>query len=356
MKSIVSKHSKVHFGTKGYAEINKYIQNKNYSQIFIIVDSNTHRHCLSTFLSKTLINEQNLEIIEFPPGEEFKTIDTCHQIWLALSELEADRKSLVINLGGGVVTDLGGFVACTFKRGIEYINVPTSLLAMVDASVGGKTGIDLGSLKNLVGIIANSLMVLIDTDFLDSLPQEHMKSGLAEMLKHGLIANRDYWNKLKSLNELNWNDLEQLIFESIVIKNTIVTEDPKENGIRKSLNFGHTLGHAIESYQLESNNKTTLLHGEAIAIGMVLEAFLSYKLNNLDKSDLWEIKNHIASIYGPVTFNEIDISLICNLMRHDKKNSHGQIKFALLERLGEPKLDCIANPQAIKEAFTYYAS
>ena len=356
MNSIIFNESAVHFGANGYAQFNSHIQNCNYSRIFIIVDSNTHKYCLSKFLSKTVIDAQMLEIIEFSPGEAFKTIDTCHQIWLALSELEADRKSLIINLGGGVVTDLGGFVACTYKRGVDYINVPTSLLAMVDASVGGKTGIDLGSLKNLVGVIANGLMVLVDTDFLESLPQEHMKSGLAEMLKHGLIADKAYWNKLKSLNQLSWDDLEQLIFDSVKIKQGIVTEDPNEVGIRKSLNFGHTLGHAIESYQLESSTKTTLLHGEAIAIGMVLESYLSFKLNRLKEADLQDIKTHLNSIYTKVSFNEADIEKISDLMRHDKKNSHGQIKFALLDRLGAPKLDCITEVPLIKEAFDFYSA
>jgi 3-dehydroquinate synthase len=295
-----------------------------------------------------------MEIIEFSPGEEHKTIDTCYQIWLALSELGGDRKCLIINLGGGVVTDLGGFVACTFKRGVDYINVPTSLLSMVDASVGGKTGVDLGALKNQIGVISNGKMVLIDVRYLETLEKEHMRSGWAEMLKHGLISDRLYWNKLRSNTNPKTEDLLNLIYESVKIKNEIVTLDPHENGLRKSLNFGHTLGHAIESYHLESEHKTTLLHGEAIAIGMVLEAFLSFKLYNLSQKDLANINDCMRSMYQHVQFDKKDIDAIVELLKHDKKNSHGEVKFALLEELGRPQIDCAVPQPLILEAFSYY--
>lgn len=356
MNSIISGDSVVHFSNTGYDALNDLISRTKYSKYFVIVDSNTHENCLGLFLSNTEIPSELLELIEIPVGESYKTIDTCTQVWQALSELEADRQSLVINLGGGVVTDLGGFVACTFKRGIDYINVPTSLLAMVDASVGGKTGVDLGVLKNQVGVIANGKMVLIDASYLNTLSQDQMKSGLAEMLKHGLIADPNYWQELNNLEGLNWKDMDRLIHRSVEIKNEVVTEDPTEKGLRKSLNFGHTLGHAIESYHLETEGKIDLLHGEAIAIGMVLESFLSYRLNALSHDDLLKIKDCFRSIYQAVHFNTIDIKHIIDLMKHDKKNSHGKVKFALLNKLGEPKLDCIVDNSLIMEAFEFYAN
>ncbi|MCL4152909.1 UNVERIFIED_CONTAM: hypothetical protein GTU68_035655, partial [Idotea baltica] len=216
------------------------------------------------------------EIIEIESGEINKTIETCVGVWEALSELGADRKSILINLGGGVLTDLGGFVASTFKRGIAFINVPTTLLSMVDASVGGKTGVDLGSLKNQVGVINQPVMVLVIPDFLDTLEERQLESGFAEMLKHGLIKDRQYWDDLKMVSTLS--EMKDHILKSVEIKNEVVLIDPTEQGLRKILNYGHTLGHAIESYFLASQEKSTLLHGEAIAIGMITEGYLSHRL------------------------------------------------------------------------------
>ena len=354
MEPILSKASSVHFGNEGYTTLNKELNQNNHSKIVIIVDENTHIHCLPNFLSNIETDISKIEIIEIQPGEINKTIETCQQVWLSLSELNIDRKALIINLGGGVVTDLGGFVACTYKRGIDYINVPTSLLAMVDASVGGKTGVDLGLLKNQIGVISEGLMVLVDTSFLSTLPQNQMKSGLAEMLKHGLIADASYWNTLNDLSKLTLDDLDHLIYRSIEIKNTIVSEDPTEQGIRKALNFGHTLGHAIETYCLDQTNMITLLHGEAIAIGMILEGYLSYKINNLSESDLSEIKERLKDSYPIVNFSTEEIDNIISLMAHDKKNSHGIVKFALLDSIGSSKIDCTASNEQINEAFSFY--
>ncbi|WP_456441546.1 3-dehydroquinate synthase [Psychroserpens sp.] len=353
MNSIETKTYKVHFNSKGYEELNRYIFHQNFSKIFVLVDSNTHEHCLPAFMSQ-LKTSTTIEIIEIEAGEQHKTIETCVGVWNALSELNADRKSILLNLGGGVVTDLGGFVASTFKRGIKYINIPTSLLAMVDASVGGKTGVDLGIVKNQVGVINSGDIVLIDTSFLDSLPQNQLKSGLAEMLKHGLIKDRIYFETLTDLSKLTLNDLNDLIHESVVIKENIVTEDPNEQGIRKHLNFGHTLGHAIESHFLESENKDQLLHGEAIAIGMILECYLSAELLNFSKKDLERITKAINSIYKPVIFEDKDYAPIIELLKYDKKNEHGNINFVLLEAIGKPKIDCLASNELILEAFSYY--
>ncbi|MFN7100541.1 MAG: 3-dehydroquinate synthase family protein, partial [Flavobacterium sp.] len=276
MQTIQANNYPIYFNEEAYQELNIHLQNNSYSSIFIIVDTNTNELCLPNFLP-LLETDVAIEIIEFEAGEENKNIETCVQIWNVLTELGADRKSLVINLGGGVVTDLGGFVASTFKRGIDFIHIPTTLLSMVDASVGGKNGVDLGNLKNQIGVINVPLMVLIDTQYLETVPQTEMRSGLAEMLKHGLIYDRAYWNQFLDLAAIDYADFDALIYRSVEIKNEIVTQDPTEKNIRKALNFGHTLGHAIESYFLESIEKTTLLHGEAIAVGMILESFIAMK-------------------------------------------------------------------------------
>ena len=255
MQSISTKNAVVHFNTNVYSELNTYIKQRNPSKIFILVDTNTHDLCLPQFMANLESGEISTEVMEMPEGEDHKTIDICLGVWEAMSQYNADRQSLLINLGGGVVTDLGGFVASTYMRGIDYINVPTSLLAMVDASVGGKTGVDLGVLKNQVGVISEGAMILIDISFLGTLPQNQMISGFAEMLKHGLITDKKYWTTLTNLQDLDISDLDQLIYDSVIIKNNIVAEDPREKGLRKTLNFGHTLGHAIESYFLENDAK-----------------------------------------------------------------------------------------------------
>jgi len=355
MKSITTEDYVIHFNSNCYEKLNEYIESSNFSKIFLLVDTNTHNFCLSHFMSQ-IVTQQNIEIIEIEAGEINKNIDTCVGVWNALSDLDADRKSLLINLGGGVVTDLGGFVASTFKRGIKYINVPTTLLSMVDASVGGKTGVDLGTLKNQIGVIKFSNMVLIDTQFLNSLPQNEMRSGLAEMFKHGLIKSETYWSEMCNLSQIQADSLGELIYESVEIKKEIVTQDPKEEGLRKTLNYGHTLGHAIESYFLSTKNKTTLLHGEAIAIGMVLATYISNILEGFPKDKLDSIKKTMINMYGKVEFEESDYQSIIDLLKFDKKNAHGNINFVLLKDIGETKTDCIVDNEIIFDAFSYYMS
>ncbi|NNC50681.1 MAG: 3-dehydroquinate synthase [Flaviramulus sp.] len=353
MDSIAANDSIIHFNNKCYTSLNEHLKENNFSKIFLLVDENTHNYCLPYFLAKLETNSE-IEIIEIESGEINKTIDTCVGVWNTLSELNADRKSLMINVGGGVITDLGGFVACTFKRGIAYINVPTTLLSMVDASVGGKTGVDLGHLKNQIGVISNPNLVLIDTHFLETLPINQMRSGLAEMLKHGLITGEGYWNKFQDLSKLNLDDLDELIHESVIIKRNVVEEDPFENGLRKTLNFGHTLGHAIESYFLSNKNKKTLLHGEAIVIGMILACYISSELVGFPKQTTNNIKELFISYYGKVKIEKSDYSEIIELLKYDKKNHHGNINFVLLESIGKCKLDCLVDNQLIINAFDYY--
>ena len=355
MDSITANDSVIHFNENCYNSLNEHIKENNFSKIFILVDENTHHYCLARFLEK-LETSIVIEIIEIESGEINKTIDTCVGVWNTLSELDADRKSLMINIGGGVITDLGGFVACTFKRGIAYINVPTTLLSMVDASVGGKTGVDLGNLKNQIGVISNPNLVLIDTKFLETLPKNQMRSGLAEMLKHGLITGESYWSNFKNLSKLSLNDLDKLIHESVVIKKHVVEEDPYENGLRKTLNFGHTLGHAIESYFLSNKNKTSLLHGEAIAIGMILASYISTELLGFPKQTTLGIKNLFIDYYGKVDIDKSEHAAIIELLKYDKKNNHGNINFVLLEEIGKPKIDCIVDNRLIVEAFKFYSN
>ena len=287
-------------------------------------------------------------------GEDMKNLDTCASIWKVLSELDADRKSLLINLGGGVVTDLGGFIAATFKRGIAFVNVPTTLLSMVDAAVGGKTGINLDSLKNQIGVIRPAELVLIDSKFLQTLPANEMRSGLAEMLKHGLIKSETVWKRLLRLEAMNSEDLDGLIQESIAIKEEIVAQDPTEKNIRKSLNYGHTLGHAIESYFLESSLKTKLLHGEAVAAGMVMETYISNELCGFPQEKLEEISRAIIRLYGKIELQEKEFEEIKNLMKFDKKNEKGNINFVLLKDIGRPVMDCQVPDEVLNNSCSYY--
>ena len=353
MKAIQALDYQVVFNTEGMTSLNLLLEQAAYSKIFIIVDTHTHEHCLAPFLGK-LSTSIAIEVIEIDPGEENKTIATCEGVWDALAHLDADRKAVVINLGGGVVTDLGGFVASTFKRGMDFINVPTTLLAMVDASVGGKTGVDLGTLKNLIGIIKNPQLVLIDTSYLETLSAQEMRSGLAEVYKHGLIASEVYWKSLLSLDELTTGDLGAIIYDSVIIKNDIVLKDPTEQNLRKALNFGHTLGHAIESYCLKSSNRERLLHGEAIAIGMILESYISEKKNLLDKTSLDTISKVLSEMYDASIFSKEEISIIIDNLKYDKKNSNGNVLFVLLEKIGSPVLNQKVDNALILEAFEYY--
>lgn len=355
MQAIPANGYQIVFNEEGYSVVSDVLAQNRYSKIFILTDSNSNTSCLPHFLGR-LETESELEILEIEPGEENKTIDSCVSLWNVLTEYGADRKCIIVNLGGGVITDLGGFVASTYKRGVDFIHVPTTLLAMVDASVGGKNGVDLGSLKNQVGTITPPKLLLIDTHFLSTLPQNQMRSGLAEMLKHGLIYDKPYWEKFLDLSQIDFADFDALVYRSIEIKNEIVTQDPTEKGIRKALNFGHTLGHAIESHFLESKHKTTLLHGEAISAGMILEAYLSMETGLISESEYVEIKNAISGIFGIVEFESDDIEAILGLLKHDKKNEYGNILFALLDGIGSTKIDRQVQNSLIMSAFESYKS
>ena len=342
------------YGLSAIKDLKSVLVSKQYSSVFILVDTNTKKHCLKGFLEYSSIIPT--AVLTMPAGEENKNLTSCQSLWEELSAEGADRSSVLINLGGGVVTDLGGFVACTFKRGIDFYNIPTSLLAMVDASVGGKTGIDLGALKNQIGVIQEPQGVIIFPEWLKTLANEELRSGFAEMLKHGLIANPDYWNTLKTISDLSVNNLEGFIKPSVAEKTKVVLEDPFEKGLRKILNFGHTLGHAIESYYLTYSKKSRLLHGEAIAIGMVMEAYLATKCSGLREATANEIKHTFKSFYPIITISSKDQKAIIDLLRHDKKNKAGRINFVLLKTIGQPDIDVEVPQELIAEAFAFYQS
>lgn len=319
-----------------------------YSQLGVISDSNTAKFCYPIIAS---LLPENHKHFSFPAGEVNKNLTTCTQIWQWMTDVGFDRKALIINLGGGVTGDMGGFCAATYKRGIRFINIPTTLLSQVDASVGGKLGIDFNGFKNHIGVFTQPELVLISEIFLETLPLEELRSGYAEVLKHGLIQNADYFSclKINSWEKQNWREI---IEKSVQIKREVVEKDPKENGLRKILNFGHTIGHAFESFYLDSEKH--LLHGEAIAVGMICEAYLSHKKSGLPKDDLKTITEALTEIYGIFQFPETDIDGIIQLCSQDKKNEGSTVNFSLLRRIGNCDYNITANTAEIKEAITYY--
>lgn len=353
MKEIISDIGSVFGDVNAWDIMNSQVRDLHPSKVFVLTDTNTREHCAPYFQNKFKY-EGTIEFLTIPAGEVHKNISTCTKVWDELSEKGADRQSLLINLGGGVITDLGGFIACTFRRGIEFIHIPTSLLAMVDASVGGKNGVDLGSLKNQIGVIKQPKMVLVDTDFLNTLPDEHMLSGTAEMLKHGLIQSQEYWDRVLAIDDSNLSMVSDVVWESIEIKNAVVKEDPLEKGIRKTLNYGHTLGHAIESYCLDSESKEHLLHGEAIAIGMILATFISSEMCGFPKKKLAEISQEIIKRFKKVVFTRNEINSIIDLLIFDKKNSNGIIYFVLLKNIGQHEINCVVPNDLIYKSFEYY--
>jgi 3-dehydroquinate synthase len=349
MNTIQSDNYPIYFNNS-IDELANFIKKGNYSRFFILTDENTGVQCLPIVKNK-IDGLGDYDLIEINAGEESKDIDFCIGVWKMLIDFGADRKSLLINLGGGVVTDLGGFAASTFKRGIDFVHVPTTLLSQVDASVGGKTGIDIDSIKNIIGTFTQPKAVFIEYDFLKTLPARQILSGLAEMLKHGLIADASYWEQLKS------SDLKkpaaQLVYRSVEIKNVITIEDPTEKGIRKALNFGHTIGHAVETYSL-INDKDSLSHGEAIAIGMICESYLSYKKTGLSADELSEITRVFSDLYPRYTIAESSFEALFAIMQKDKKNQDGKINCTLLTHIGQCNIDNICTETELCESLMYY--
>lgn len=350
MKTIQAASYPVHFQKESYTKLSNLIATKNYSTIFILVDENSFEHCYPKFIPN-LDTDKRIELIEIESGEINKNLETCIGVWNAITELGGDRKSVLITLGGGVITDLGGFVASCFKRGIDFVNIPTTLLSMVDASVGGKTGVDLGVLKNQIGLFANPEMVIVDDSYLTTLEEREIKSGTAEIIKYGLTYDINLFNEIKNNADLK---ISELIFRSVAIKNEVVLQDPKEKNLRKILNYGHTLGHAIESFYLESEDKEHLTHGEAIAIGMVCESYMSFKLLGFSIKKVNEVKEVVLSIYNKTNLLKNDFSAILELLKHDKKNVNGQVNFVLLNDYEDFKIDCKVPLELVIESMEFY--
>lgn len=334
-----------------FRQLNQYLAECSPSTIFILTDENTHNHCLPILLPQ-LETETPFEILEIEPGEEMKVIETAAHLWSILAEFEADRKALILNLGGGVVTDMGGFVASTYKRGIRFINVPTTLLAMCDAAIGGKTGIDHGFLKNIVGTFAMPEQTFIFSDFLKTLPYEELRSGFAEMLKHGLIADRAHWHQLNAMPELNVDQIAQHIWTSAMIKQHIVEADFKEQNIRKTLNFGHTVGHAVESLFMSSG--TPIPHGEGVAMGMICEAKIAHIHALISDEELNEVSSCIFKFFPKLDIDGYSDEAIIQLMRNDKKNDGHNINFSLIKGIGRCIFDFKTPDIAIASALDYY--
>jgi len=318
-----------------------------HSRKIILVDENTHDQCLEYMITSFPVLEE-AEVMLLPVGEENKVMEVCFQVWEALSEYGMVRSDVVINLGGGVVTDMGGFIASVFKRGLDFINVPTTLLGMVDAAIGGKNGIDLGPYKNQLGVFEHPVAIYIDPIFLQTLPVEELVSGYAEMIKHTLIADKEQWKLVHQLDPIKLlasKHYETLIVRSVEIKTTVVNADPKEAGMRKILNFGHTIGHAIEGFCLQTE---PIAHGHAVALGMIAESYISFKREKISQRELLEITNYLTQIYPHIPLDESDKNDVLELMKHDKKNERNTVMCVLLDGIG----NCIYNqPITEKEAY-----
>jgi 3-dehydroquinate synthase len=328
--------------------LSAYLSANQYTKIQVIADEKTARYCYPAI--KSILPKHNL--VKIKSGESEKHLGSCQVIWQAMTNHELDRHSLVINLGGGVIGDMGGFCASTYKRGIDFIQIPTTLLSQVDASVGGKLGIDFQGFKNHIGVFKIPEAVLIDADFLKTLPFSELRSGFAEIIKHCLIMDADKWENIRK-KDFEEQDFQDLIAHSVAIKQQVVEADPTEKGLRKILNFGHTLGHAIETYFL-GNSKLHLLHGEAIAAGMICEAYISYKRDMIDLQTLANIEEFIFAVYGKASIQEADIEPIISLTAQDKKNRGKEIRFSLLEGVGKCTYDIAVSKSEMKKALEYY--
>ncbi|MFO0495379.1 MAG: 3-dehydroquinate synthase [Flavobacteriia bacterium] len=341
----------IEFGSITASSFEKMLVSRySQSKIVIMVDENTHDYCLEYLITSFDVLKE-AEVMLLPAGEENKVMEVCFQVWEAMSEYQIGRKDLVINLGGGVVTDMGGFIASVFKRGVDFINIPTSLLGMVDASVGGKTGIDLGAYKNQIGTITQPIAVLIDPGFLSTLPEEELLNGYAEMLKHTLITDRDKFIQLSNLEGIEDLINVELIKQSVTIKNDIVLSDPFEKGIRKVLNFGHTIGHAIEGYLLPIE---PVPHGLAVAAGMLIESFIGSERGILSKDEFILIEEVLISRFPKIEIDKSALKEIIQLCLQDKKNEANKISCTLLNGIGKPLFDQFLTIEEIEKGLSYY--
>lgn len=333
-------------------ELEKAFVNLNHDRVFILTDKTTSKLCLPQIADFSIL--KGAKHIEIEAGDTSKTIESLTHVWQELSDGGATRHSLMINLGGGMVTDLGGFAASTFKRGINFINIPTTLLAMVDASVGGKTGVNLGGLKNEIGTFCEPDFVMLDTRFLSTLDSENIHSGYAEMLKHGLISNDEMWAELINFDLENPDlaKLQQMVADSVKVKQNIVVVDPHEGGLRKALNLGHTAGHAFETFAMRRG--TPMLHGYAVAYGLIPELFLAVTQMKFPTEKMRQTVRFINEHYGKMDFTCDDYEALYELMTHDKKNTLGTINFTLLSDIGGIRINQSATKEEIFEALDFY--
>lgn len=317
----------------------------------ILVDENTQEHCLS-FLITTFDELSDAEIVVLPAGEENKQLGIVGNVWEMLTEYGITRHDLLINLGGGMISDMGGFIASCYKRGFPFVNIPTSLLSMVDASIGGKTGVNLGHFKNQIGIFNNPIALYIDKSFLGTLPEHELKSGYAEMIKHGLIHDAALFDRVMETMQTNPKEIDiQLLLDCIQVKNAVVTEDPTEKGLRKILNFGHTFGHAIEGYWMGKGGMT---HGHAVAIGMIMEAKLSQFREMISKEVFEKIEKAINEQYEIPSYSDEDITAMIALMSNDKKNTSGTVRTCLLDAIGKCSFDHVIGNAEMTEVFKFF--
>ena len=334
------------------SELDLAIGEQRAENIFILTDTNTHRLCLPTLLLSEKLKGSH--VICIPNGDENKNINSAVEIWKYLSENGANRKSLMINVGGGMITDIGGFTASTFKRGLRYINVSTTLLGAVDAATGGKTGINFMGLKNEIGVFAPADAVLINIDFFKTLDVENLRSGYAEMVKHALIETKDEWEKILKydIEKFDLEELKPLLIKSFRIKERIVEEDPYEANIRKALNLGHTFGHAFESWSYKTEKP--VLHGNAVMWGLMCELYLSHVKLNFPKEELLRLKYLTKEYYGTYEFHCQQYETLFELMTHDKKNESKEINFTLLGDIGDIRINQTATKEEIFECFDWF--
>ena len=337
-----------------YSLLKEKLISDKHSSVFILVDDNTDKFCLNIFKEKSGIKKFNKIIIK--SGEENKNIESCLYIWDKLNEFNADRKSLLINLGGGVLTDMGGFCASTYLRGISFINIPTTLLGMVDAAHGGKTGIDFKQLKNQIGVFKDPLEVVLDSDYLKTLSKDEFINGYAEVFKHSLLTDNPDLDFNSLIKKDFYKDVDFIISKYSDIKNEVVKSDKFESNNRKILNLGHTIGHAVESYSFMSNSINELKHGEAIIVGLITELYISHKQLSFPLSDLENIKTQLLKHYKLITFSDNDVNQIYDLMIFDKKNEGSRINFVLLEKIGKPIVDEEIDKQLFIDSFKYYSN
>jgi 3-dehydroquinate synthase len=355
MRTIRSETYYIYVGEDVFEEIQMFFRDPEVrdEMVIILVDENTRRYCLPVLRSKVPALA-GARVIEVKSGEQNKTINTCIELWKHLLNVNAQRRSVIINLGGGVIMDMGGFVASTYKRGIRYVNIPTTLLAQVDAAVGGKVGVNLFDLKNQIGLFSQPQAVFIIPSLLATLDDNQKRSGFAEMIKHALITDQHYWEVLRSrpfTDILQWDDL---ILRSVEIKNSIVGNDPVEKSLRRRLNFGHTYGHAFETMSLmKKDNRLT--HGHAVALGMICETYLSNKIRGLSGKAMDEIVNYILDNFKYYPLSAADQEALLEIMRYDKKNEHDRTNLTLLPSIGNAMIDQWCSDELITGGLTFYA-